>query len=80
MGFSRPDYWSGQPFPSPADLPDPGSFAIKTILEENIGRTLSDINSSSIFFGLSPGVMEIKTKINKYDLIRLKSIFTAKEP
>ena len=24
MGFSRPDYWSGLPFPSPGDLPDPG--------------------------------------------------------
>ena len=24
MGFSRPEYWSGEPFPSPGDLPDPG--------------------------------------------------------
>ena len=24
MGFSRPEYWSGQPFPSPGDLPNPG--------------------------------------------------------
>ena len=24
MGFSRPEYWSGLPFPSPGDLPDPG--------------------------------------------------------
>ena len=32
-------------------------------LEENIGRTLSDINLSKIFFDLSPRVTEIKTKI-----------------
>ena len=24
MKFSRPEHWSGQPFPSPVDLPDPG--------------------------------------------------------
>ena len=35
------------------------------LLEENIGRTLSDINHSNIFFNLSPRIMEIKTKINK---------------
>ena len=35
------------------------------LLEENIGRTLSDVNCSNIFFDLSPRVMEIKTKINK---------------
>ena len=47
--------------------------------EENIGRTLSDINRSNIFSDLSPRVMEIKTKINKWDLIKLKSFCTAKE-
>ena len=35
------------------------------LLEENIGRTLSDINSTNIFFNSSPRIMEIKTKINK---------------
>ena len=35
------------------------------LLEENIGRTLSDINCSNIFFNLCPRIMEIKTKINK---------------
>ena len=35
------------------------------LLEENIGRTLFDINHSKIFFDPTPGVMEIKTKINK---------------
>ena len=49
------------------------------LLEENIGRTLSDINCSNIFFNPSPRVMEIKTKINKWDLIKLKSFYTAKE-
>ena len=52
--------------------------AIK-LLEENIGRTLFDINCSSIFLDPSPRVMEIKTKINKWDVIKLKSFCTAKE-
>ena len=49
------------------------------LLEENIGRTLSDINRSNIFSDPSPRVMERKTKINKWDLIKLKSFCTAKE-
>ena len=49
------------------------------LLEENIGRTLNDINQSKIFFDPPPRVMEIKTKINKWDLIKLKSFCTAKE-
>ena len=49
------------------------------LLEENTGRTLFDINHSSIFLDPSPRVMEIKTKINKWDLIQLKSFYTAKE-
>ena len=48
-------------------------------LEENIGRTLSDINHSKILYGPPPSVMEIKTKINKWDLIKLKSSCTTKE-
>ena len=48
-------------------------------LEENIGRTLFDINHSNIFLNSSPRVLEIKTKINKWDLIKLKSCCTAKE-
>ena len=43
------------------------------LLEENIGRTLDDINQSKIFYDPPPRVMEIKTKINKCDLIKLKS-------
>ena len=49
------------------------------LLEENIGRALFDINHSNIFFDPSPRVMEIKTKINKWDLIKLKNFCTAKE-
>ena len=49
------------------------------LLEENIGRTLFDINHSKILFDPPPGVMEIKTKINKWDLMKLKVFCTAKE-
>ena len=48
-------------------------------LEENIGRTLYDINHSKILFDPPTREMEIKTKINKWDLIKLKSSCTAKE-
>ena len=49
------------------------------LLEENIGKTLFGINHSKIFCDPPPRVMEIKTKINKWDLIKLKSFCTAKE-
>ena len=49
------------------------------LLEENIGRILDDINQSKIFYDPPSRVMEIKTKINKWDLIKLKSFCTAKE-
>ena len=49
------------------------------ILEENIGRTLDDINQSKILYDPTPRVTEIKTKVNKWDLIKLKSFFTVKE-
>ena len=48
-------------------------------LEENIGRTLDDINQSKILYDLPLRVMEIKTKVNNWDLIKLKSFGTAKE-
>ena len=48
-------------------------------LEENIGKTLSDINHSRILYDPPPRVMEIKAKINKWDLIKLKSFWTTKE-
>ena len=46
------------------------------LLEENIGRTLNDINQSKILYHPPPRVMEIKTKLNKWDLIKLKSFCT----
>ena len=49
------------------------------LLEENIGRTLDDINQSKTLYDPSPRVMEIKTKVNKWDLIKLKSFCRTKE-
>ena len=48
-------------------------------LEGNIGRTLFDINHSNIFLDPPPSIMKIKTKVNKWDLMKLKSFCTAKE-
>ena len=49
------------------------------LLEENIGSTFDDINQSKLFYDPPPRVMEVKTKINKWDLIKLKSFCTTKE-
>ena len=49
------------------------------LLKENISGILFDINPSKILFDPPPRVMEIKTKINEWDLIKLKSFCTAKE-
>ena len=49
------------------------------LLEENIDRTLDDINQSKILYDPPPRVMEIKTNINKWDLIKLKNLCTTKE-
>ena len=49
------------------------------LLEENIGRTLDDINQTKILYDSPPRVMKIKIKVNKWDLIKLKSFCTAKE-
>ena len=43
------------------------------LLEENISKTLFDMNRSKIFFDPPPRVMKTKTNINKLDLIKLKS-------
>ena len=43
------------------------------LLEENIGKTLSDINHSRILYDPSPRILEIKAKISKWDLINLKA-------
>ena len=49
------------------------------LLEENIGRTLDDMNQSKIIYDPPSRVMEIETKVNKWDLIKFKSFCTAKE-
>ena len=47
-------------------------------LEENIGKTLSDINHIRILYDPHPRILEIKAKINKWDLIKLKNFWTTK--
>ena len=49
------------------------------LLEENIGKTFSDINHSRILYDPPPRILEIKAKINKWDLMKLKSFCTTKE-
>ena len=50
------------------------------VLEENIGRTFSDINLTNVFSGLSPKATEIKEKINQWDLIKLKRFAQQRKP
>ena len=49
------------------------------LLEENIGKTLSNINHGGILYDPPPRILEIKAKINKWDLIKIKSFCTTKE-
>ena len=49
------------------------------LVEENIGKTLSDINHSRILYVPPPRILEIKVKINKWNLIKHKSFCTMKE-
>ena len=49
------------------------------LLEENIGKTFSDINHSRILYDTPPRILEIKGKINKWDLIKIKSFCATKE-
>ena len=48
-------------------------------LEENIGKTLSNINHSTILYDPPPRILEIKAKINKWDLIKIQIFCTTKE-
>ena len=49
------------------------------LLEENIGKTLSDIYHSRILYDPPPRILAIKAKINKWDLTKIKSFGTTKE-
>ena len=49
------------------------------VLEENIGRKISEIPRSNILTDMSPKARDIKERINKWDLIKIKSFFMAKE-
>ena len=49
------------------------------LLEENIGKILSNTNHSRILYDPPPRILEIQAKINKWDLIKLKSFSTTKE-
>ena len=49
------------------------------LLEENIGKTLFDIHHSRILYDPSPRILEIKAKINKWHLIKIKNFCTTKE-
>ena len=47
--------------------------------QENVGRTLNDKIQSRILYDPPPRAMEIEAKVNKWDLIKLKSFYTTKE-
>ena len=49
------------------------------LLEENIGKTLSDLNHSRILYDPSPRILEIQAKVNNWDLIKIKSFWATKE-
>ena len=50
------------------------------LLEENIGKTLSDINHSRILYDTPTRILEVKAKLNKWDLIKIKSFCTTRKP
>ena len=55
------------------------SYNTIKVLEENIGRKISDISHSKILTDTSPKARDIKERINKWDLIKIKSFCMAKE-
>ena len=55
------------------------SFDTMKVLEKNIGRKISNIPRSNIFTNMCPEARDIKERINKWDLIKIKSFCMAKE-
>ena len=55
------------------------SYDTIEVLEDNVGREISDIPCSNIFTNMFPRAREIKERINKWDFIKVKSFCTAKE-
>ena len=49
------------------------------VLEESLGRKISDIPRSNIFTNMSPGARDMKERINKWDFFKIKSFSMAKE-
>ena len=76
-------YPSRSPLPPPSPPAPSRSLNVRPetiqLLEENIGKTLSDINHSRILYDPHPRILETKAKINKWDLMKLKSYCTTKE-
>ena len=54
-------------------------YRLRKVLEENIGRKISDIPHSNVFTSMSPRARDIKERINKWDFIKIKSFCMAKE-
>ena len=55
------------------------SHDTKKVLEENIGRKISDIPHSNLFIDMFPRARNIKERINKWDFVKIKSFCMAKE-
>ena len=69
MEFSRPEYWSGQPFPSPGDLPNPGikprspTLQVDSLPEELYKKDLHDsCNHNGVITHLEPDILECEVK------------------
>ena len=66
MGFSRQEYWSGLPFPSPEDLPDPGIGLASLVLPAFAGRFFINCATWEVQKGVHKGPMETETeKLNQ---------------
>ena len=78
MEFFRQEYWNGLPFLPPRDLPDPGIEPESLESLALVGRFSITVPPGKLICGLSR-ILEIKAKINKWDLMKLKRFCTTKE-